>query len=113
METSAPLDLKPLQFNRPQLRFVMSAPSSANSVWSRATGKSSKIAWLIHRIVTEMPRSCWGIVGSTYQQILTRTLPSTIASLERIGYYKDVHYFIGRKPPPSWGWPEPFQRPVK
>ncbi|WP_201980363.1 hypothetical protein [Hymenobacter rubidus] len=91
----------------------MTTPSSANSVWSRATGKSSKIAWLIHRIVTEMPRSCWGIVGSTYQQILTRTLPSTIASLERIGYYKDVHYFIGRKPPPSWGWPEPFQRPVK
>jgi hypothetical protein len=114
METTSPqVDLKPLQFNRPQLRFVLGQISSSNSVWSRATGKSSKIAWLIHRIITEMPRSCWGIVGSTYQQILTRTLPSTIAALERLGYYKDVHYFIGRKPPPSWGWPEPFQRPVK
>lgn len=92
---------------------MISKLASAVSLWGRATGKSTLIAWLMHLIVTRMPRSCWGIVGSTYQQILTRTLPSTIASLERLGYYKDVHYFIGRKPPPSWRWPEPFQRPVK
>jgi hypothetical protein len=111
METT--VDLQPLKFNRPQLRFVVQAPSSSNSVWGRATGKSTKIAWLMHRIVTEMPRSCWGLVGSTYTQMLTRTLPSTIAGLREIGYHKDVHYFIGRKPPPSWGWPAPFQAPVK
>jgi hypothetical protein len=111
MET--PVDLQPLKFNRPQLRFVVQAPCSSNSVWSRATGKSTKIAWLMHRIITEMPRSCWGLVGSTYTQMLTRTLPSTIAGLREIGYHKDVHYFIGRKPPPSWGWPAPFQAPVK
>lgn len=107
------VDLKPLEFNRPQLRFVVTAPSSSNSVWSRATGKSSKIAWLIHRIVTEMPRSCWGLVGSTFTQMLTRTLPSTLASLARLGYHQGVHFFIGRKPPSSWGWPAPFQPPVK
>ena len=110
--TKAP-SVKPLQFNRPQLRFILTKLASAVSLWSRATGKSTLIAWLIHLIVTKMPRSCWGIVGSTYGQILTRTLPSTIDALERLGYFKDVHYFIGRKPPPSWGWPEPFQRPVK
>ena len=112
MKTTAP-QVKALKFNRPQLRFMISKLASAVSLWSRATGKSTLIAWLIHLIVTKMPRSCWGIVGSTYQQILTRTLPSTIASLERLGYIKDVHYFIGRKPPPAWNWPEPFQRPVK
>lgn len=106
-------DIKPLRFNRPQLRFILAKLASAVSLWSRATGKSTLIAWLMHLIVQHMPRSAWGIVGSTYQQILTRTLPSTIAALEVLGYYKDVHYFIGRKPPPSWGWPEPFQRPVK
>ena len=105
-------DLKPLDFNKPQLRFVVTAPASSNSVWGRATGKSTKIAWLIHRIVTEMPRSVWGLVGSTYTQMLTRTLPSTIDGLRQLGYHKDVHYYIGRKPPPSWGWPEPFQTPL-
>ncbi|WP_210519907.1 hypothetical protein [Hymenobacter terricola] len=110
--TKAP-SVKPLQFNRPQLRFILSKLASAVSLWSRATGKSTLIAWLIHLIVTKMPRSCWGIVGSTYGQILTRTLPSTIDALERLGYFKDVHYFIGRKPPAAWNWPEPFQRPVK
>jgi hypothetical protein len=112
MTTTAP-QVKPLSFNRPQLRFMISKLASAVSLWSRATGKSTLIAWLIHLIVTKMPRSCWAIVGSTYTQILTRTLPSTIASLERLGYLKDVHYFIGRKPPPAWGWPEPFERPVR
>ena len=102
-----------LKFNRPQLRFVLAAPSSSNSVWSRATGKSTKIAWLMHRIVQEMPRSCWGLVGSTYTQMLTRTLPSTIAGLRELGYHLGVHFFIGRKPPSSWGWPAPFQAPVK
>ncbi|MGI4763400.1 MAG: hypothetical protein ACRYF0_21995, partial [Janthinobacterium lividum] len=114
METSNPqLDLQPLKFNRPQLRFVLTAPSSSNSIWSRATGKSSKIAWLMHRIVTEMPRSCWGLVGSTYTQMMTRTLPSTIASLARIGYHQNVHYLIGKKPKDSWSWPAPFQAPQK
>lgn len=112
MKTQAP-QVKPLTFNRPQLRFMISRLASAVSLWSRATGKSTLIAWLMHLIVTKMPRSCWAIVGSTYAQILTRTLPSTIASLERLGYVKDVHYFIGRKPPQGWGWPEPYQRPVK
>lgn len=112
MSTSAP-QVKPLHFNRPQLRFMISKLASAVSLWSRATGKSTLIAWLMHLIVTKMPRSCWAIVGSTYAQILTRTLPSTIASLERLGYLKDVHYFIGRKPPQGWGWPEPYQRPVR
>jgi hypothetical protein len=112
MSTKAP-QVKPLHFNRPQLRFMISKLASAVSLWSRATGKSTLIAWLMHLIVTKMPRSCWAIVGSTYAQILTRTLPSTIASLERLGYLKDVHYFIGRKPPQGWGWPEPYQRPVR
>ena len=113
MATTQAPQVKPLQFNRPQLRFMISRLASAVSLWSRATGKSTLIAWLMHLIVTKMPRSCWALVGSTYAQILTRTLPSTIASLERLGYLKDVHYFIGRKPPVGWNWPEPFERPVR
>lgn len=105
-------DFKQLKFNRPQLRFIISKIAAAISIWGRATGKSSLIAWLIHLIVQNMPRSKWVLVGSTYKQILAVTLPSTIASLERIGYIKDKHYFVGRKPPAKYRWPMPYEPPL-
>jgi hypothetical protein len=58
-----------------------------------------------------MPRSKGAIVGETYQQILTRTLPSTIAAWEKLGFIKDKHYFIGKRPPRKWKWKEPFEAP--
>jgi hypothetical protein len=105
-------EFKQLKFNRPQLRFIISKIASAISLWGRATGKSSLIAWLIHLIVQTMPRSKWALVGSTYKQILSVTLPSTIASLERIGYIKDKHYFVGRKAPAKYRWPLPYEPPL-
>lgn len=102
-----------LTFNRPQKRFVLSKRKSARSIWSRATGKSSLIAWLMKEIVRTMPRSKWALVGSSFKQILTLTLPSTIASLERLGLYKDKHYFVGRKPPASWNRVEPYEPPLE
>ncbi|PSR53909.1 hypothetical protein AHMF7605_10460 [Adhaeribacter arboris] len=103
---------KALFFNRPQKRFILSLLSAAVSIWSRATGKSTLIAWLMKLIVESMPRSKWALVGSTYKQILTLTLPSTIASLERLGFYKDKHYFIGRKCPAAWNGVEPYEPPL-
>jgi hypothetical protein len=58
-----------------------------------------------------MPRSCFIIQGATFQQILTRTLPGTLASLEKLGYQKDVDYFINRFPPT--GYYLPYQSPAK
>jgi hypothetical protein len=108
---SAEINVKQLNFNRPQLRFIITLMMSAISIWGRATGKSSLIAWLMHLVVQQLPRSAWALCGQTYQQILTRTLPSTIASLERIGYFQGIHYVIGVKPPK--GWPQPFEPPLK
>jgi hypothetical protein len=107
------METKPLKLNKPQLRFLLSKKSSATSVWGRGTAKSSTIALLMDEIIKKMPRSCWAIVGRTYQQILTRTLPSTIESLERIGYIRNLHYFVGRKPPEGWRWQAPHQAPLK
>ena len=110
MSTTAPT-IKPLHFNRPQMRFIATLMMSAVSIWGRATGKSSLIAWLMHLIVENLPRSAWALCGQTYQQILTRTLPSTIASLERIGYIQGVHYVIGVKPLKHFA--RPFEAPQK
>lgn len=108
---SAEIKVTPLKFNRPQLRFIITLMMSAISIWGRATGKSSLIAWLMHLVIQQLPRSAWALCGQTYQQILTRTLPSTIASLERIGYIQGIHYVIGVKPPKHF--PLPFEPPLK
>ncbi|UOQ99900.1 hypothetical protein MUN81_10455 [Hymenobacter sp. 5317J-9] len=107
------VDQVKLQFNQPQLRYVTARRKKEGvSLWGRGTGKSSIIAWDIHKIVSTMPRSCWVIVGSTYKQVLTRTLPSTVASLERLGYRLNRDYYIGRKPPPTLNWDRPFEGPL-
>jgi hypothetical protein len=107
------IDQVKLDFNQPQLRYVTARGTKEGiSIWGRGTGKSSIIAWDMHKIVKTMPRSCWVIVGSTYKQVLTRTLPSTVASLERLGYKLNRDFYIGRKPPPSLNWEHPYQGPL-
>lgn len=102
-----------LYFNRAQKNFITNLPftKNAKALWGRGTGKSAIIAWLMHQICRTMPRSCWIIQGATFQQILTRTLPGTLASLEKLGYQKDVDYFINRFPPS--GYYLPYQSPAK
>ena len=95
--------------NHPQLRSqILCAPVTVDK-WSRATGKSTGHAWRIEKIAFEMPRSKNGIEGRTYQQVLTKTLPGVIASLERLGYYEDVHFVLNKKPPASW--PKCYEKP--
>lgn len=107
------VDRVQLKFNQPQLRYVTARRKKEGvSLWGRGTGKSSIIAWDIHTIVQTMPRSCWVIAGSTYKQVLTRTLPSTVASLERLGYKLNRDFYIGRKPPPALNWDRPFEGPL-
>ncbi len=107
------IDERILDFNQPQQRYITCAGKAEGySIWGRGAGKSSLIAWDIHEIVQTMPRSCWVIAGSTYKQVLTRTLPSTISSLERLGYVQNKHFFVGRKPPPTWNWPRPYEGPL-
>ncbi|MFD2961375.1 MULTISPECIES: hypothetical protein [Olivibacter] len=75
----------------------------------RGVGKSTVLADEIEETVHDMPRSTNFLQGVTFQQLLTRTLPSTIASLESFGYKKDVHFVIGKRVPRSWKWDEPYE----
>jgi hypothetical protein len=78
----------------------------------RGIGKSTLIATKIRDIVYKLILSKNFILGETYQNILTKTLPSTIQGLELLGFYKDIHYVVGRYPPPSWKWPRCHQYPL-
>jgi hypothetical protein len=104
---------KSIYFNNPQLEFRYIAAHTSIVVAGRRTGKSHGInaPWLL-RNVQHMPRSGGGIVGSTFQQLLTRTLPGSLKALEDMGYKRNLHYFVGRKPPKSAGFKEPVINPI-
>lgn len=105
-----------VQYNRLQatMDFVLELGCKELYVEAGAgAGKSTGIARRIQRIVMELPRSSSMLVGETYQQILTRTLPTTIHGLEMLGIYQNLHYFVGRKPPRTWNWPMPYKPPQR
>lgn len=101
-----------LKLNFPQILFAASHSKETFLEWGRGTGKSTVIAFRIKDAVNLMPRSKCGIVGETYTQLLTRTLPSTIEGLELLGFKKDLHYFVGKRPPSAWKWEEAYQPPL-
>lgn len=104
---------KKIYFNNPQLEFRYIAAHTSVVVAGRRLGKSHGInaPWLL-RNVQHLPRSGGGIVGSTFQQLLTRTIPGTLKSLEDMGFRRNVHYWIGRKPPVSADFRRPVIEPV-
>ncbi len=105
-------EITSIRLNIPQSLLLANKAKHQFAEWGRGGGKSTYIAWRMKELAIQMPRGSFALVGETYNQILTRTLPSTIAGLEMLGYIKDVHYFVGRKPPAKWKWPEAYQPPL-
>lgn len=101
-----------LYLNIPQMRCILADPKELFAHMGRRLGKSTEIiAHLTSNRVHDMPRAAFLLMGRTYKQVLTRTLPGTVHGWEKRGFYEDVHYVIGRKPPPEW--PKAFGAPVK
>lgn len=97
---------KLISFNPAQLTSVILNPFSKVDIAGRGEGKSSLIAWDIDQNNRLMPRSVTSITGKTFGQLLTRTLPSTFNFLEsQLGYVKDIHYVINKKPPDHFKTP--------
>ena len=103
---------KPIYFNAAQQKVMFVAANKTTIVGGCRIGKSHGIAapWL-QRNFQRMPRSSGAAVGSSYQQLLTRTLPGTVTALEKIGFLRNKHFFIGRKPPKSAGFQMPYIPP--
>jgi len=94
----------------PQLAAILSPQKNKYLEWARGAGKSTIIAYFIYLIVKQMPRSTSALVGSTYSQILSRTLPSTIEGLEMFNLHQDIDYVIGRSGK-KHGYEMPYQPP--
>lgn len=78
--------------------------------WGRGTGKSTILGWYLKECVRQMPRSTGVLVGETYQQMLSRTLPSTKEGMEMFGIYEGYDYVVGKNGT-SLGFKTPFQTP--
>lgn len=101
--------IKELSFTRPQALSAIYNAAIEVDISGRATGKSSKIGWRMHRIISSMPQSATVISGATYAQLLSVTMAPVLDFLNSIGYHRGSHYVIG-KPPASWKLP--YQPPL-
>ncbi len=76
----------------------------------RGMGKSTILGWFMKEGVRQMPRATGVLVGETYVQIKSRTLPSTKEGLEMFGLYEGIDYVVGRSGQ-KMGFEMPFQAP--
>lgn len=104
------LPSKRIQLNLAQMLAVVSTQKTKVLEWGRGTGKSTVLAWFILQMVRSMPRGKFYLTGTTFKAMLGDTLPSTKASLERMGIYEDIHYYVGRQGPRHW--PKPYEAPA-
>lgn len=100
-------------FNRAQILpcFVVNANISA-IVGARGIGKSEGIdANIMVRNVFSMPRSMGGLITPSYAKLLRNTLPAVCAGLSRLGYVRDIHYVVGKKPDKLLNYVKPYTEP--
>jgi hypothetical protein len=105
-------DKPPIVLNLAQWLMVWAPQKIKFLLGGRGLGKSTALGYSQKEKAFKMPRSSLFLVGETYKQMLTVTLPSTIEGLRLLGYHKDVHYFVGRKAPAKWKWNEAYQAPL-
>lgn len=108
------MDYNVQYFNPPQQRAILAMANTSSFVMGRATGKSEGIgAPVLVEWIENMPRCAIGIVCRTFMQAADRTLPPLYRAWERMGYLRNVHYWVGVEPPKELNIPRPFYAPDK
>jgi len=77
---------------------------------ARGAGKSTVLGYFAKAGVKQMPRSTGIIVGESFIQIKSRTLPSTKEGLETFGLFEGIDYIVGKSGQDK-GFEMPFQAP--
>lgn len=95
-------------FNDPQQIVIATGAKDTVFVGGRGIGKATLHAWFNLRNFQGMPRGSVGFVVPTFKKALTNTLPSMLQVWDDWGYKRDIHYYIGQRPPKSAGFPDPL-----
>ncbi len=105
---------KKIYFNPPQQEVMYTGAHTVVFVGGRRIGKTHGVAApFLLRNVQRMPGSSGAFVASTYKRALTNTIPGTLAALDSWGYKRDLHYYIGRRPPKVAGFESPRIEPAE
>jgi hypothetical protein len=96
---------KVVYWNKKQKAFLQAKQSRKVIVGGRGFGKTSIDAGEQHKRAYHLPRSSSFLVAATYNQLLTKTLPTIEAKLKELGWKEGLHYVIGRKPPKHFETP--------
>jgi hypothetical protein len=88
-----------------QQRVLQSPAKVVVAIMGRGSGKTSLFGLMAYQFVQELPRSKGFLVGLTYKQIINNFLPQMIEVWASLGLVEDVHFVIGKKPPPSFRSP--------
>lgn len=105
---------KKIYFNPPQQEVMYTGAHTVVFVGGRRIGKTHGVAApFLLRNFQRMPGSSGAFVASTYKRALTNTIPGTLAALDSWGFKRDIHYFIGRRPPKVAGFKKPRIEPAE
>lgn len=100
-----------MYLNDAQLYPVVMSPRNLIAVMGRGTGKGMIDAIRQLQVFQQMPGSTTGFVSPSYKKCLISTLPSLLVHWERMGFKRDVHYTVGKKPWKALHWKDPIFTP--
>jgi hypothetical protein len=81
-------------------------------VWSRGVGKTDGSADHMDNVVHDLPRSVNNFIVPSYKKFLKEMIPSLKKGLERLGYFQDLHYWVGEKPNRKLNIPSAYMNPT-
>lgn len=99
---------KKAYLNPVQLKFLKAKQKTKTLIAGRGLGKSVAIGANNQMKASVMPRAKCFFASTTYNQILTKTLPavlsywSSLGLIEHEGAHYPGHFIIGKKPPRQW-----------
>jgi len=96
---------KTLYLNEKQLQFLQAMQPVKIALAGRGWGKSSLIGFGQRQKMSALPRAKFFFASTTYNQILTKTLPAAENIWQEMGMVEDVHYSVGKKPPKHFALP--------
>lgn len=101
--------------NAKQEAFLQARQKRRSFVGGRGSGKSTVLGHQTRQEFNYLARAKVFLAGLTYNQILTKTLPSAMDAWSQNGlveYEKELgygHFVVGKRPPPHWI--KPYQQP--
>lgn len=103
---------KKIFLNKAQQEALLVGANTEVDIWGRRTGKSHGIiSQRLIRNVQMMQGSTGAFVSSTFKQAHTRTLPAMLLGLSDMGFRRDIHFVIGKRPPKKLGFLKPIVEP--